>query len=48
MRSAPKEFDTVADLHLIGGALAERGYAPADIDLILGGNWLRVLRAVLP
>lgn len=48
MRSAPKEFDTVADLQLIGPALLKRGYAPGDVDLILGGNWLRVLRAALP
>lgn len=48
MRSTPKEFDTVADLRLIGEALARRGYTATDVDLIMGGNWLRLLRAVLP
>ncbi len=44
----PAEMDTVADLHKIGPLLAERGYAPEDITAILGGNFLRVLRAALP
>ena len=48
MRSAPKEFDTVADLNRIGPALLGRGYTQNDVDLILGGNWLRMLRRVLP
>jgi membrane dipeptidase len=47
-QSTPAGFDTVADLKIIGPTLKERGYAPADIDLILGGNWLRVLRNSLP
>lgn len=44
----PSEIDTVADLGLIGGALKERGYADADIEKIMSGNWLRVLRQGLP
>ncbi len=45
----PAELDTSADLHKIGAKLAERGYEPADVALIMGGNWLRVLRtAVAP
>ncbi len=47
MRSAPAGFDTVADLQIIGSALARRGYAAEDIELILNGNWLRVLRGAL-
>jgi membrane dipeptidase len=46
--STPVGFDTVADLHKIGPALAERGYAPGDIEAILSGNFLRMLRAGLP
>jgi membrane dipeptidase len=46
--SAPAEIDTVADLGRIGAALGEMGYGEADIAAILGGNWLRVLRAALP
>ncbi|MCZ7673559.1 MAG: membrane dipeptidase [Chloroflexi bacterium] len=46
---SPAELDTSADLHKIGAKLAERGYEPADVALIMGGNWLRVLRtAVAP
>ncbi len=48
MRSTPGGFDTVADLHIIGPALAKLGYTVADIELIMGGNWLRLLREVLP
>jgi membrane dipeptidase len=40
----PAEMDSAADLPLIGKALAARGYEPADITNILGGNWLRFLR----
>lgn len=46
--STPAGFDTVADLKIIGPALAEKGYSPANIDLILNGNWLRLLRRSLP
>jgi membrane dipeptidase len=48
VESIPAEFDTIADLQKVGPALAERGYSAADIAGILGGNWLRVLRANLP
>jgi membrane dipeptidase len=40
----PAEIDTVADLGLIGSGLKRRGYADPDVEKILGGNWLRVLR----
>lgn len=46
--SAPAEIDTVADLVRIGPALAELGYGEDDVAAVLGGNWLRVLRAALP
>jgi len=44
----PAEIDTAADLGLIGGALKERGYAESDIEKIMGGNWIRILRQSLP
>jgi membrane dipeptidase len=40
----PAELDTIADLPKIATKLKERGYEPADIENIMGGNWLRVLR----
>jgi membrane dipeptidase len=46
--STPLGIDTVADLQKIGEGLKNAGYAPADIEAILSGNWLRVLRQALP
>jgi membrane dipeptidase len=45
---APDGLDTVADLRLIGDALATRGYDPPQVAAVLGGNWLRLLAQVLP
>lgn len=41
----PQQLDDVTDYPLITKALVERGYAEKDIDKILGGNFLRVLKA---
>lgn len=41
----PKQLDDVTDYHLITKALVEKGYSEKDIDKILGGNLLRVLKA---
>ena len=46
--SAPAEIDTVADLPKIATALGEHGFEPAHIRAIMGGNWLRLLRRLLP
>lgn len=48
LEGIPAEMDTVADLGRIGEALAAAGFPDGDIDNILGGNWLRVLRQALP
>jgi membrane dipeptidase len=48
MESIPAEMDTVADLTLIGELLRGRGYAPADVERIMNGNWLRILKKSLP
>lgn len=48
VESTPVELDSVADLGRIGDALSSRGYSAADVEGILGGNWLRVLRRGLP
>jgi membrane dipeptidase len=39
----PEEIDTVADLHLLGGAVPPEWSAG-----VLGGNWLRWLEGILP
>lgn len=44
----PAEIDTVADLALVGTRLTERGYTQPDVEKILSGNWLRILRQGLP
>jgi membrane dipeptidase len=47
MKSAPAGFDTVADLQIIVPALEKRGYSAKDVELIMNGNWVRVLRKAL-
>jgi membrane dipeptidase len=42
--SAPRELEDVTDYPLITKALLEKGYSKKDINKILGGNFLRVLR----
>jgi membrane dipeptidase len=43
----PTGIDSVADLQRIGGHLSQRNYSDSQIEGILGGNWLRVLRDTL-
>jgi membrane dipeptidase len=42
---SPGDLDTIADLSRLPSMLARRGYSPADIELILHGNWIRFLRS---
>ncbi len=44
----PEGIDTVADLLLIGDGLRERGFGEAEVEAVLSGNFLRVLRSGLP
>ncbi len=46
--AVPLGLDSVADLRLIGDALAARGYSQVEAEAVLGGNWLRMLRKLLP
>lgn len=39
----PYDLETIADVTIIPGLLAERGYAQQDIENIMHGNWLRFL-----
>ena len=41
---SPCDLDTIADLQTIPALLSERGYNPNDINAIMHGNWLRLLR----
>jgi membrane dipeptidase len=47
--SIPLELNTSADLHKIGDALREQAnYSEGEIEGVLSGNFLRVLRKALP
>lgn len=48
VETTPEEFDSVADLARVGDALRQSGYTEADIEGILGANWLRLLSEALP
>jgi membrane dipeptidase len=45
IESAPRELDDVTRYPLITKALLARGYSPKDVTKILGGNFIRVLKA---
>lgn len=47
LQEVPQGLDSIADLGFIGTALHVRGYGQDEIDAILGGNWLRMLRRIL-
>ena len=46
--SAPRELDTSRDLHRIGDELLMRGFGRENVEKVMSGNWLRVLRTALP
>lgn len=48
MQSTPAEIDSIADLPKIGTVLTRKGYTPAQVDAVLGGNWTRMLEQILP
>ena len=39
----PRDLDTIADLQVVAPMLRDRGYAEADVEAIMHGNWLRLL-----
>ena len=45
IEAPPQELNGVEDFPLITAALLKRGYSKKDIYKILGGNFIRVLRA---
>jgi membrane dipeptidase len=48
LEHSPEGLDSIADLPRLAEALDRRGYSGADIEAILGGNWLNFLRRALP
>lgn len=47
-QSVSYEIDTIADLQKLVPLLVEKGYTQDDIAAVLSGNWLGLLRRVLP
>jgi membrane dipeptidase len=45
---SPHDLDTIVDLQKIASILGRRGYRENDIEKIMHGNWLRLLRRALP
>jgi membrane dipeptidase len=46
--ATPRELDTSCDLYKIGVELIRHGFEETDVEKIMSGNWLRILRASLP
>jgi membrane dipeptidase len=46
--AVPLEINTIAEIQLLAGRLEELGYAEADIQMIFGLNWKRILERTLP
>lgn len=44
---SPVDLDTITDLQKLPALLSEHGYSQVDIEAIMHGNWLRVLRKVI-
>ena len=44
--STPEGFDDVTAFPKLTAGLTERGYSNADVEKIMGGNWLRVFGEV--
>ena len=40
----PAELNSVADLHLIGSKLKERGFGEDDVRKVMGENWINLLK----
>ncbi|OGQ77955.1 MAG: hypothetical protein A3F90_19015 [Deltaproteobacteria bacterium RIFCSPLOWO2_12_FULL_60_19] len=47
-RTYVKDFEEIEDLPKLLDGLIRRGYKEKDIALVLGGNYLRVLKTILP
>ena len=45
---SPRNLDTIADLQKFVHLLRSRGYAEADVEAFMHGNWLRLLRETMP
>ncbi len=46
LEQSPGDIDTIADLSRLPDMLTKRGYAKADIEPIMSGNWIAFLKRV--
>ncbi|MBI3734306.1 MAG: membrane dipeptidase [Chloroflexi bacterium] len=46
--STPAELDSVADFGNLAPVLKDTGYKPEDVEAMMGGNWLGVVKETLP
>lgn len=44
----PYDIETIADLQTVPTLLSKRGYSQIDIEKIMHGNWLRIMKRALP
>ncbi len=44
----PFDIETIADLQIIPTLLTKRGYTQIEIEKVMHGNWLRVMKRALP
>ena len=44
----PYDLETIADLQTVPEMLTKRGYSSIEIEKIMHGNWLRILKRALP
>jgi membrane dipeptidase len=44
----PYDIETIADLLIVPSLLSKRGYTQIEIEKVMHGNWLRVMRRALP
>jgi membrane dipeptidase len=48
LESIPEGMDSIADLVMLAETLDRWGYSQSDIDAVMYGNWLRILKNTLP
>ncbi len=48
VEQSPRDMDSIADVQRVANLLRERGFPPADVTKVMNGNWMRLLRSVMP
>ena len=44
----PYDVETIADLQIVPSLLSKRGYTQIEIEKVMHGNWLRIMKRALP